>query len=38
LIGLVADCSQRVAQAFQRVHAQADACDYQKLPYNCDFI
>jgi hypothetical protein len=26
-----------VAQAFQPLLAQAKACGYQKLPYDCDF-
>jgi hypothetical protein len=27
---LIPDCSQRVAQAFQPVQAQAEACGYRK--------
>jgi hypothetical protein len=23
---------------FQPVHAQAEACGYQKLPYDCDLV
>jgi hypothetical protein len=28
--GLIPDCSQRVAQAFQPMQAQAKACGYRK--------
>jgi hypothetical protein len=29
-LGVIPDCSQRVAQAFQPVQAQAKACGYRK--------